>query len=309
MHTRRAILDALATGPHSGPALAERLDISRAAVWKQIEALRDRGFEIASTDDGYTLETVPSYGGDAVALGLDAPFEVRYQETVESTNASARALAAEGHDDLVVLADRQTGGKGRLDRAWDSPSGGIWASLLLSPTVPPTAVPVYTLAAAVAIVDGVGEIDGVDARIKWPNDVLVGADGQKLAGILTEMEGEADRVSWLVIGMGINANVPPAALPDGATSLQAEAGPVDRRAVTQRVLEGFDRLRASDEAEILAAWRERADTLGRVVRVQTPGETITGTAVDIEPPGTLVVETDAGQRRVTAGDCEHLRPA
>ncbi len=306
MHTRRAVLRALATEPHSGPALAERLDVSRAAVWKHIEALRDSGFEIESTDEGYMLEHIPEYGGDAVALGLDAPFEIRYHDAVKSTNARARELAAAGERDTVVLADRQTGGRGRLDREWNSPSGGIWASLLLRPTIPPADVPVYTLAAAVAIVDA---LDEVNARIKWPNDVLVGDDEQKLAGILTEMEGEADRVSWVIIGTGINANIPEDRLPAEATSLQAQRGPVDRRAVTQRVLERFDALRTASVETILQAWRERATTLGKVVRVETPNDTVTGTAVDIEPPGTLVLETDAGRRRVTAGDCEHLRPA
>ncbi len=306
MHTRRAVLRALATEPHSGPALAEHLDVSRAAVWKHIEALRDRGFEIESTSDGYVLETIPEYGGDAVALGLDAPFEIQYHDAVKSTNARARELAAAGERDVVVLADRQTGGRGRLDREWDSPSGGIWASLLFQPTVPPTDVPIYTLAAAVAIVDA---IDGVDTRIKWPNDVLVGDDERKLAGILTEMEGEADRVSWVIIGMGINANIAEDRLPAQATSLQAQRGPVDRRAIVQRILERFETLRTASVETTLQAWRERATTLGKVVRVETPGGTVTGTAVDIEPPGTLVLETDTGHQRVTAGDCEHLRSA
>jgi len=305
MHTRRAVLRALATEPHSGPALAERFDVSRAAVWKHIEALRERGFEIESTSDGYVLKSIPEYGGDAVALGLDAPIEVQYHDAVRSTNARARELAAAGERDVVVLADQQTGGRGRLGRGWNSPSGGIWASLLFHPTVPPTDVPVYTLAAAVAIVDA---IDGIDARIKWPNDVLVGDNEQKLAGILTEMEGEADRVSWVIIGMGINANIPEDRLPAQATSLQAQRGPVDRRAVVQQVLERFETLRTASVETILQAWRERATTLGKVVRVETPGDTVTGTAVDIEPPGTLILDTDTGRQRVTAGDCEHLRP-
>ncbi|MFC6735861.1 biotin--[acetyl-CoA-carboxylase] ligase, partial [Halolamina salina] len=155
---------------------------------------------------------------------------------------------------------------------------------------------------------------GVDARIKWPNDVLVLDDeaergGQKLCGILTEMEGEADRVAWLIVGIGINANVDADALPDGATSLLAERGePIDRRLFTQRLLETFDDLR-NDPDSILDAWREHAATLGQRVRVETPGGDVVGEAVDVAFPGALVVETDDGERkRVTAGDCEHLRP-
>jgi BirA family biotin operon repressor/biotin-[acetyl-CoA-carboxylase] ligase len=125
------------------------------------------------------------------------------------------------------------------------------------------------------------------------------------------MEGEADRVSWLVVGIGLNANVDPAELPGDqpATSLQSAVGTVDRRAVVQTLLETFWELSTADSAEIMDAWRELAATLGQRVRVETPTETIVGKAVDITAPGTLVIETDTGAREVTAGDCEHLRPS
>ncbi|WP_284008654.1 biotin--[acetyl-CoA-carboxylase] ligase [Haloarcula pelagica] len=305
--TRHRVLDALAAGPVSGPALAEELGISRAAVWKHVEALREDGFEVESADSGYELTGVPEFGGAAVEYGLDAPFEVEYHESIPSTNARARDLAADGADDVVVLADEQTGGRGRLDREWASPSGGIWLSVLVRPDVPMAHAPVFTLAAAVAVTRAAREA-GVDAGIKWPNDVLV--DDRKLVGILTEMEGEADRVSWVVVGMGINANVDPATLPTDAepTSLQHVRGdPIDRRVFTQRVLETFDELRG-DIDSILPAWREYATTLGRRVRVETPGGTVEGEAVDVQFPGSLVVDTDDGEVTVTAGDCDHLRP-
>jgi BirA family biotin operon repressor/biotin-[acetyl-CoA-carboxylase] ligase len=308
--TRRAVLDGVAEGPISGPELAARLDVSRAAVWKHVEALREAGFEIASTGDGYVLESVPDFGGPAVAFGLDAPYEVEYHDAVPSTNARARELAAEGREDVVVLTDEQTAGRGRLDRGWASPSGGVWLSVLLRPEVPPARAPLFTLAAAVATTRAAREA-GVGAVIKWPNDVLVaGADGdRKLAGILTEMEGEADRVSWLVIGVGVNANVDPADVPaEEATSIRAEAGDVDRRAFTQRLIEEFHDLRTDPEA-VVPAWREYAATLGQRVRVETAGGAVVGEAVDVEFPGTLVVGTAEGRVRVAAGDCEHLRPA
>ncbi|WP_246982767.1 biotin--[acetyl-CoA-carboxylase] ligase [Halorientalis marina] len=308
--TRHRILDTIAAGPVSGPALADRLDVSRSAVWKHVEALREAGFDIESGDAGYELTGVPEFGGAAVEYGLDAPFEVEYHESIGSTNARARELAGNGAADVVVLADEQTGGKGRLDRAWAAPSGGIWLSVVFRPDVPPAQAPIFTLAAAVAVTRAAREA-GVDARIKWPNDVLVpGEDGdRKLVGILTEMEGEADRVSWVVVGIGINANVDVADLVEGATSLREECGNVDRRPFTQRVLEEFDALRTDRDA-VLPAWREHAATLGQRVRVETPGGEVVGEAVDVEFPGTLVVETDDGERRrVSAGDCEHLRPA
>ena len=309
--TRERVLDALAEGPVSGPALADRLGVSRAAVWKHVEALREAGFEIESGDEGYTLAGVPAFGGAAVEYGLAAPFAIEYHDSIPSTNARAREIATEGGEDVVVLADRQTGGRGRLDREWVSPSGGVWLSVVLRPDVPATHAPVLTLAAAVATTRAAREA-GVDARIKWPNDVVVPRDGRerKLAGILTEMEGEADRVSWVVVGVGVNANVDPNDLPAAAdpTTIRAEAGDVDRRAFTQRLLEEFDALRA-DLPGAVEAWRESASTLGRRVRVDTPDGEIVGEAVDVRFPGTLVVDTGDERVEVTAGDCEHLRPA
>ncbi|WP_132057783.1 biotin--[acetyl-CoA-carboxylase] ligase [Halorussus amylolyticus] len=335
--TRRAVLDAIADGPVRGPALADDLGVSRNAVWKHVEALRESGFEIASDDAGYDLLSVPEYGGPAVEFGLDAPFEVEYHDAIGSTNDRARELAGEGAADVVVLADEQTGGRGRLDRGWSSPSGGVWASLVVRPALPPAHAPALTLAAAVAVTDAAREA-GVPAEIKWPNDVLVSAasesaserrsdarssdspssdarsgedeaerGGRKLAGVLTEMEGEADRVSWVVVGTGVNVNVPEESLPEGATSVEREVGTVDRRAFVQRLLERFDDLRADPEAA-LDAWRDRAATLGQRVRVERDDGDIVGQAVDVAFPGALVVETDEGRVRVHAGDCEHLRP-
>ncbi|WP_423751660.1 biotin--[acetyl-CoA-carboxylase] ligase [Salinirarus marinus] len=305
--TRRAVLDALAEGPVSGPELADRLGVSRAAVWKHVDALRDAGFDVESTDAGYVVAEVPDYGAAAVEFGLDAPYRVEHHDSVASTNDRARDLAADGASDVVVVADEQTGGRGRLKRAWSSPSGGVWASLVLRPDRPPAHVPVFTLAAAVAVARACREA-GAPAVIKWPNDVLVDGSERKLAGVLTEMEGEADRVSWLVVGAGVNANVDADALPPGATSVREEAGDVDRRRFLQRTLETFHEL-WEDPDRILPAWRELSVTLDRRVRVETATEVLEGEAVDVTFPGALVVRTADGRRTIHAGECEHLRPA
>ena len=322
MDTRRALLDALAAddAPVSGPALAESLGVSRAAVWKAVEGLREEGFAVRSTGDGYLPPADPDYSGPGIEFRLDAPYSVEYRDRIASTNRRARELAAEGATDVAVVADEQTGSRGRLDREWVAPSGGVWLSVLTRPDVPTARAPLFTLAAAVATTDAARQA-GVDARIKWPNDVLVAGDGDsdatgrgglKLAGILTEMEGEADRVAWIVVGVGVNANIDPATLPEGATSLSAERGdPVDRRRFAATLLERFAELTGSAEGldEVLPAWRERASTLGRRVRVDTASGVVEGTAVDVAGPGALVVETEDGRQRVHAGDCEHLRDA
>jgi len=305
--TRARVLDAVADGPVSGPALARQLDISRNAIWKHVDTLREAGFDIESTDEGYRLDGVPEFGGEAIEFGLQAGYDVEFHDAIDSTNRRARELAGRGRSEMVVVADEQTGGRGRLDREWASPSGGVWLSILDSPALPPHRVPAFTLAAAVAAARAVRQ-RGAEATIKWPNDVQV--DGKKLAGILTEMEGEADRVSWIVVGIGLNANVDPADLPTDqpATSLRAEIGDVNRRELVQDLLAEFEGLTADPES-IIPAWREYATTLGTRVRVDTGDGEVIGEAVDIEFPGTLVVETAEGRVEVTTGDCEHLRPA
>jgi BirA family biotin operon repressor/biotin-[acetyl-CoA-carboxylase] ligase len=304
---RRALLDALADGPVRGPTFADEHGVSRAAVWKHVEALRDAGFGIESGQAGYEVTTVPEYGAPAIEYGLDAPYRVEYHDRIGSTNDRARELAAAGEADVAVVADAQTGGRGRLGRAWAAPAGGVYVSLAIRPDVPPAHAPAFTLAAAVAVAEAC-EAVGVDPAIKWPNDLLVGDDERKLAGVLTEMEGEADRVTWMVVGVGLNANVDAGALPGGATSLRALVGDVDRRRVVQRLLAAFADL-TDDLGAVLPRWRERAATLGRRVRVETAGGVVEGEAVDVEFPGTLVVRTGRGEKRVHAGDCEHLRPA
>ena len=335
MDTRRAVLDGLRDGPVSGPALADDLGVSRAAVWKAVESLREEGFAVESTPDGYVAPTDPGYSAAGIEFGLDAPYAVEYHDQIPSTNDRGRELAATGETDVAVVADEQTGGRGRLGREFVAPSGGVWLSIVARPTVSPARAPLFTLAASVAAADA-SRAAGVDARIKWPNDLLVGGEsapandagsrasdatehsdptgrgGRKLAGILTEMEGEADRVSWIVVGIGVNANIDAETLPTDATSLRAELGAdVDRRQFVATLLERFHDLTATDDGldQVLPAWRERASTLGGRVRVETPGGSVVGTAVDVEPPGALVIETEDGTRRVHAGDCEHLRDA
>ena len=308
--TRRAVLEAISDGPVSGPELAESLEVSRAAVWKHVDELRAAGFAIESGPDGYELVEIAPYGSEAVEFGLEAPFSIEYHDAVGSTNDRARELATAGDSDVAVLADEQTGGRGRLEREWAAPSGGVWVSIVDRPAIAPLRAPLYTLAASVATARAAREA-GVDARIKWPNDVVVpvGEDGdyRKLAGILTEMEGETDRVEWLVVGIGVNANIDAEDLPDGATSVRDEAGDVDRRRFVQRLLETFDDYRTDLEA-VVPDWRDLALTLGQRVRVDRPAGEVVGDAVDVTETGALVLETDDGRVTVSAGDCEHLRP-
>lgn len=307
---RRAVLDACAGGPVTAEAVADALGLSQASVCAHVEALRRDGFDVVEVENGYELAGVSGYTGPAIEYGLEAPFSIEHHDRLASTNVRGRKLATDGATDVVVVADEQTGGTGRLDRSWDSPPGGVWLSIVCRPAIESAQVAQYTLAAAVATTETAREA-GVDARIKWPNDVVVPADTdrgyRKLAGILTEMEADGESVSWLVCGIGVNANVDGDCLPAGATSLREQREDVDRRLFVGRLLERFDAYRSALET-VVPAWRERAMTLGQQVRVDRDGGAVVGRAVDVTDHGALQVETDDGLVTVTAGDCEHLRP-
>lgn len=305
VRTKHAILERLLAGPVPGPDLAAELGVTRAAVWKHVEELREEGVDIEGGSGGYAVRGLPEYGWAALTAAVPDPYTVIYEPALASTNDVAKELAASGELDVLVAADEQPGGRGRLGREWVGPPGGVYASLLFRPDRGPADAPFLTIAAGAAVADGLVEC-GLEPGIKWPNDVLVG--GNKVAGILTEMEAEADRIRWVVLGLGINANVPDESLPDRATSLASVCGAaVERAPLLGDILSRFETYRRNPD-RTLTAWRENAITLGQAVRADTPHGPITGTAVDIDPSGALEVETADGIERVHAGDCEHLRP-
>ena len=319
----RDVLELLraAGGYISGEKMAERLGVTRAAVWKKIAALRDAGYDISSAPrSGYVLRSAPDRLIETeISQDLKTALvgrKVICYDAVDSTNLVLKNLAREGAEDgTVVVADSQGTGRGRMERAFFSPPGkGIWVSILLRPTFLPQDAPRCTLMAAVAVARAM-EAFGLRAEIKWPNDIL--HDGRKLVGILTEMSAEMDRVNYVVIGIGINVNIAPEDFPAElraiATSLmQMKGAPLPRVAFLQELLRALDDLYASVQREgfapVLAAWREYAVTLGQEVRVIGPaGEEFEGVAADIDAEGALLVDTAEGRRRVLAGDVS-IRP-
>ncbi|MBM3848030.1 MAG: biotin--[acetyl-CoA-carboxylase] ligase, partial [Verrucomicrobia bacterium] len=218
MTTDAAILTALRNAQNmgiSGAALSQQLGVSRAAIWARIEDLRRFGYEIeASPHSGYRLikstsaihpdDLTSRLGGNPV-IGRD----IRVFRETTSTNDIAEKLA---HDQVpegvVVFAERQTKGRGRLSRRWESQAGlGLWFSILLRPALPPQAATRITITSAVSIARALRQSTGLDTRIKWPNDIQIG--GRKVAGILTEMTAETDRIRSLIIGIGLNVNQRP----------------------------------------------------------------------------------------------------
>ena len=257
----------------------------------------------------------------AAVLSLGSPLarEVEVHEALPSTQDRARELARAGapHGTLVV-ARIQTGGRGRLRRTWGSPAGGLWMSLVLRPDLEANAAPRVTLTASVAVTKTLREL-GVDAGIKWPNDVLVEPDGRKICGILAESSlgsparGQPQRVEHVILGIGLNANLDLADLgvPDlAATTLRSEL----RRDVD--LLELLDSLlsnlhaelrRVRDFAAILDGWRALSLVLGERVFVRRSGEMLEGVAVDVSSEGALLLETSGGLVELHEGEVERLR--
>jgi BirA family biotin operon repressor/biotin-[acetyl-CoA-carboxylase] ligase len=307
----------------SGEAISDKLGLSRAAVWKHVNALRAQGYRIEAVPArGYRLREIPDRLGELELAPLlnthDLGRTLHWFEEVGSTNDVAKALAEEGaaHGEVVV-AERQTAGRGRRGRSWVSPARkNLYLSAVLRPDLPPARAPEVTLLASVALCQAVRQAGVSAAAIKWPNDVL--ASGRKRAGVLTEMAAEVERVQWMVVGLGVNVNAAaddfPEELRPVATSLRLERGePVPRALFAAAVLtaleEWLDRHADEGFAPVRAAWREMSDTLGREVRVSGGPADLTGVAEDIDEVGALLVRTAAGLERVLAGDVELLRPA
>ncbi len=309
----KALKDAAA--PLSGEALAARLGLSRAAVWKRINRLKALGYGIeGSPRRGYRLLAIPDkLLPEEISQGLKVRFlkgPIYYFETLSSTNDLAKELGAKGAPQgTLVVAEAQSKGRGRLGRRWDSPqAAGLYVSLLLRPPLPPTELPQITLTTAVAVVRAVRRATGLTLGIKWPNDLLLG--DQKVGGILTEMETETDRIRHLVVGLGLNVNNVqfPAELKTTATSLAlAAGGPFPRLQILKAWLEEFEdlyeRFLARQFPDILAEWKNYTVTLGKAVTVRQGEVAISGEALEVAPDGALLVQTRTGDIvRVTSGE-------
>jgi len=349
MSSRSGILAALeeATGYISGEDLAARLGISRAAVWKHINALKHVGYEIeGARAHGYRLLAPPSALSEAAIRARCSTARIGRRivvlDVTRSTNSDAISLGRDGEaEGTVVIAEQQTAGRGRLGRSWESSRGvNLYISILLRPAIAPASAPQLSLVAGVAVAETVRE-EGIDARIKWPNDVVVakseksgtGTDFgksvsplagsrlvvpdfsgrlRKLAGILTEIEAETDRVAFVVVGIGVNLNSRSEhfspELAGKATSVLLERGTgVDRAAFTARLLSRFEECHDSWShggfAAVAPRWRALSILDGRQVRVEAPGETWEGNCAGIDDDGALLIENVHGtQRRVLAGD-------
>lgn len=305
----------------SGQDMSEACHVSRTAIWKHIKALRQKGYKIESyTKRGYRLLEEPDLLSPLAMkqiLNTDI-FGKRYvyMDTTESTNLEARRLAQQGAEEgTVVVTEEQAAGRGRLSRGWYSPFGkGLWFSLILRPDFPPAEAPKCTLMAAVALTKAFHKMGLADAGIKWPNDILV--NGRKLVGILTEMSGSMEEISYIVMGIGVNVKMKQEELPEEikqiATSLLMEGVDIERTEAFKIILEElehqyYDVLDSGFE-DTLNEWRKLSVTLNQEIEVRAPGNTYEGVATDIDDDGNLLVKTTNGEvKRIVAGDVS-IRP-
>lgn len=305
----------------SGREISQTLNVSRAAVWKQVELLRELGFEIeAQRSRGYRLLGGPELllAGD-IQAGLQSErigCTIECLEELDSTNARARQVAEEGGaEGTVIVADRQSAGRGRLGRRWESPSGvNLYCSILLRPQIPVQQAPQLTFLSAVAVAETLNELYRLPARVKWPNDVLVG--GAKIAGLLNEMNAETEQIHFVILGIGVNLNMTaeqfPVEILYPATSVLLETGNrIDRAEFIRRLLNRLD----SYYSEFLAAgftpirrrWESRCDLLNARVQVDRSPGFLQGTVVGLDSDGALRLQLEDGRvERVLAGDVRPL---
>lgn len=290
----------------SGQAISNRLGISRVAVWKHIRQMQAAGVKFESGPKGYRLIALPDVPWPWL-LGRFGE-QVHFFPELPSTMTAAMEMARRGCPAFsVVVAERQTQGRGRLDRSWQSAAGGLYFTIVLRPQIALAAIARVHLAAALDIALVLRTRFDIEAGVKWPNDVLVG--DRKIAGILSQMEAEPDRIAFINIGIGINVNNEPPRDTAGVSIQQLTGYPASRITLLSDFLERFEKRIHSGLTDVADEWKQLSVTLGKQVSIRTTREVIEGSAVDLDPDGALVVRMADGMlRRVVHGDCFHHKP-
>lgn len=305
-----------ADGYISGQELCNRFGVSRTAVWKAINQLKEAGYEIeAQQNKGYRLVAAPDLMTEAEIKSLMhtdwVAKEVLYFDTIDSTNTKAQELAEKGYPSgTLVVADKQESGKGRRGRSWVSPSGtGIFMTLMIKPDINPNNASMLTLVAALAVAKAITSVTGEEALIKWPNDIVV--NGKKVCGILTEMNAQFDYINHIVVGIGINVHNEsfPEEISQMASSLMIEAGGrrFHRAQIIAETMAYFEQyydtfLKTQDLSALVREYDELLVNRNKSVRVLDPKEPFDGKAMGITPKGELIVDTWESRKLVSSGE-------
>ena len=295
--------------------MARSLGLSQAAVSMQIQALRQRGYRIASsTGKAYLLTGQPDR---LDAARIDGDLRTRWLgrqililDEASSTNAVALSILGQSPSGSIILAETQKEGRGRLSRPWASPPGGIWMSLVLKLDLPVSRIYRINMAVSVSLCRAISRQLGLQTGIKWPNDLLI--RGHKVCGILTEVGAQESRLDYALVGVGLNANNDISAFPAlwQSTSLAAELGrDIDRCALIAGILNEMEgALDDLERLELYQEWRSLSLSLGARVEISSAEGSLRGEVVDLEEDGGLILRQGQEKRRILAGDCIHLRP-
>ena len=305
-----------ADGYISGQELCNRFGVSRTAVWKAINQLKEAGYEIeAQQNKGYKLMAAPDLMTEAEIKSLMhtewVAREVLYFDTIDSTNTKAQELAEKGYPSgTLVVADKQESGKGRRGRSWVSPSGtGIFMTLMIKPDINPNNASMLTLVAALAVAKAITSVTGEEAMIKWPNDIVV--NGKKVCGILTEMNAQFDYINHIVVGIGINVHNEsfPEEISQMASSLMIEAGGkrFHRAQIIAETMSYFEQyydtfLKTQDLSALVREYDKLLVNRNKSVRVLDPKEPFDGKAMGITSKGELIVDTWESRKLVSSGE-------
>ncbi|AOR24074.1 biotin--[acetyl-CoA-carboxylase] ligase [Clostridium taeniosporum] len=301
----------------SGEILSSELNISRSAIWKHIKSLKLKGYVIKGVSNkGYKLISSPN----TLFPNEILPFlktekigkEIKYFSDLASTNKTAKQLADNNKaiDGTLIVAEKQTLGKGRFDREWISPPSGIWFSLVLMPNIPPSEASKITQIAAASVYKAL-KIFGIKSYIKWPNDIFI--NGKKLCGILTEMKCDIDRIHYLVLGIGLNVNLDdneiPAELKNIATSLKIEFKKIfNKSLLLAEIINEFEPLyekfiSKNDISEVIHICRKNSNLLNKKARLITYHKEEIVTCIGIDDNGELIIEDSNGNKKpVTSGE-------
>ncbi|SCY99676.1 biotin--[acetyl-CoA-carboxylase] ligase [Alkaliphilus peptidifermentans] len=299
----------------SGESLAEKCNVSRTAIWKQINALKKDGYIIETANRrGYLLKE-----NDDMLLPAEIQANLNTSEigkkiihfqSIDSTNTYAKEIAEKMPSGTIIVSEEQLGGKGRMGKDWTSPKGeGIWMSVILKPHIPPEEGSKLTQIAAAAVCEGIRSITGLNALIKWPNDVVVG--GRKVCGILTEMVAEINQIHYLIVGPGINVNNSrfDESLSNIATSLYLEKGEkIHRKKLLCEIINKFDQLYNDFITEgtlkkSIDICRMNSALIGREIIIHQGGKKIKAKALDITEDGLLeVIYEDGSKSKIISGE-------
>lgn len=304
----------------SGSELASRMNISRVAVWKHIEALKENGYHITSiASKGYCL---PEYYNIIIPSEIKSQLhtyelgrEIRYYQLIDSTNNAGRRIIQEEEpaEGLVIVAGQQTNGRGRRGRKWQSPTGGLWFSIILKPNLPIAEASQLSLVLAMAVQQALIKTAGLNCRIKWPNDIYL--DNRKLSGILLEMSGEFDTAYYLIAGCGINANFMPAVLDEPvsgiSTSLLEQIGqPVGLNQLLAVILNSMEvyylKFKRYGFTALRDEFKRACFHLGKTIEIKQETKIISGINEDINEQGNLLLKIGAESVIISTGDVHIL---